>query len=80
MDWNNINLKSSYEREQNIIDPLNFDTLLLEISCNIKDITKEAIEKQFEDDLQNRITSAREVFALNLTNILIEAKDHRAID
>ena len=80
MDWTNINLNSSHERAQNIIDPLNFDTLLLEISCNIGDITKEAITKQFEADLQNRITSARQVFELNLTNILIEAKDHRAID
>lgn len=80
MDWNNIDLDSNYERDQNIIDPLNFDTLLLEVGCNIKDITKEAITKQFEDDLQNRITSAREVFALNLENIQKEAKSYRAID
>tara|TARA_R110000787_G_scaffold196391_4_gene307725 strand:+ start:1361 stop:1603 length:243 start_codon:yes stop_codon:yes gene_type:complete len=80
MDWNNINLKSSYERDQNIIDPLNFDTLLLEVDCNIRDITKEAITKQFEADLQNRITSAREVFAANLENILIDAEIYRAID
>ena len=80
MDWTNINLNSSYERAQNIIDPLSFDTLLLEVGCNIKDITKEAIAKQFEDDLQSRITSAREVFAANLGNIRREAINYRAID
>ena len=79
MDWKNINLSDRYEREQNIIDPLNFDTLLLEISCNIRDINinKSTIREQFEIDLEARIESAKEVFENNLNNILIDAVKYR---
>lgn len=77
MDWNNVNLKSAYEREQPIIDALSFDTLLLEISCNISDINKETIKAQFEEDLKSRINSAREVFNNNLDNILNDALEYR---
>lgn len=80
MDWTNVNLKSNYERAQNIIDPLNFDTLLLEISCNIKNINKDTIKKQFETDLKNRINSAREIFNNNLNNILIDALEYQNLD
>ena len=40
MDWKNVDLSSDYERSQDILSSYSFDTLLLEISCNIKDITK----------------------------------------
>ena len=77
MNWNNINLKSSYERAQPIIDSLNSDTLLLEINCNLREINKETVRKQFETDLQNRISSAREIFEENIDNIVREAKEYR---
>lgn len=80
MNWKNIDLNSSYERDQPIIDALSSDTLLLEISCNIKDITRESITKQFETDLQSRIESAREVFNNNLDNILAKALQEKNID
>lgn len=72
MNWKNIDLNSS-EREANIIDPLTFDTLLLEISCNLPEINETTIRKQFNEDLQSRIDSAREVFNNNLKNILKDA-------
>jgi len=80
MDWNNVNLKSDYERNQNIIDPLSFDTLLLEISCNVRDINEASILKQFEDDLESRIFSARETLMANMQNILKEAIEYRNKD
>ena len=79
MDWNNINLQSNYERNQNILDPLSFETLLLEIQCNVKEINEESIKKQFEDDLKSKIQSAKEIFNSNLKNILEEAKRERNI-
>jgi hypothetical protein len=44
-DWNNIDLTIGYERNLNILEPYNFETLLLELSCNIptKELTKEAV-------------------------------------
>jgi len=79
MNWENVNLKNSYEREQNIIDSLDFDTLLLEISCNISNnkLNREEIRKQFETDLKNRIVSAREIFNNNIDNILKQAQEER---
>lgn len=79
MNWNDINLNSSYERAQPIIDSLSFDTLLLEINCNIKDINEAAIRAQFEEDLRNRIINAKEVFEANLNNIVSEAINYRSI-
>lgn len=79
MDWNNIDL-TSHERESNLIDPLTFDGLLLEIACNIKteDLNEVEIRKQFETDLQNRVREARDIFNSNLTNIVNQAKAERA--
>lgn len=77
MDWNNVNLKSGYERDQNILDPYNFDTLLTEISCNIRDINEETVKRQFETMLKYKIHSAREVFKANLQNIVKEAQEYR---
>lgn len=78
MNWENINLNDSYERDQNMIDPLSFDTLLLEISCNISEVTKENITAQFEEDLKQRIESAREIFNNNINNIFNQALKERS--
>lgn len=77
MNWKNVNLKSSYERAQNIIDPLNFDILLLEINCNLKEINRETVMRQFEDDLKSKIESAREVMGNNIDNIVKYAQKYR---
>ena len=79
MNWKNIDLKSPYESSQNILDNYDFDTLLLEISCNIKDISKESIKKHFESVLKLKIESAKTVFNDNLDNILKEAIEYRNI-
>ena len=79
MDWTNINLTDNYERDQNILDPLNFDTFLLEISHNIKtrDLTEENIKKEFEERLKTRIAEARDIFKDNLTSITKQAIKER---
>lgn len=80
IDWNNVNLNSGYERDQHLIDPLSFDTLLLEIHCNLRDINEQTVTQQFEEDLQYRITEARYVFKANLTNIVNKALEDRNSD
>ena len=77
MNWKNIDLNSPSERQLNIIDPLTFDILLLEISCNLPEINEATIRAQFEEDLKSRIQSAREVFNDNLKNILKDALKYR---
>jgi len=73
MDWNNIDL-NSHEIDSHLIDPLTFETLLLEINCNIRDINPTTVTAQFEEDLQSRIKEARSVFKSNLKNIVKKAK------
>ncbi len=70
-DWNNVDLNNDYQRSQNILEPYSFDTLLLEIHCNILDqnLNKVAIIAQFEKELQSKIREAREIFKANLDNI-----------
>jgi len=77
MNWKNVNLERGYEADQPIIDPLNFDTLLLEIHCNLTEINEATVMAQFEEDLQSRITSAREVMQNNLKNIVKHANKER---
>jgi hypothetical protein len=80
INWKNVNLSDSYERSQPIIDPLSFDTLLLEINCNLPQINAATVRKQFEEDLKSRIESAREVFENNLQNIIDNANEYRSQD
>lgn len=77
MNWDNVNLNDGYEREQNILDPLDFDTLLLEINCNCRDINEETIRGQFELDLKIKMDSARDIFEANLNNLLNKALEER---
>ena len=80
MDWNNVDLKSDYECSREILTGYRFETLLLEISCNLREINKETVRKQFETELQNRIREAKEIFEANLTNIVKEAQRYRNIE
>jgi len=79
MNWTNVNLSDSYERDQNILEPLNFDTFLLEISTNIKtcDLTEANIKKEFEERLKMRISEAKDIFKDNLANITKQAIKER---
>jgi hypothetical protein len=77
MNWENVNLKDGYERDQNILDPYSFDTLLLEISCNLKEINPQTVTNHFETALRNKMRSAREVFYNNAKNIIEQANKER---
>lgn len=76
-DYSNIDLNSGYQKDLNIIDPLSFADLLLEINCNLPTINEWTVRRQFEEDLQRTIEAAREVFEANLSNIVNHANNHR---
>jgi hypothetical protein len=77
MNWENVNLKDGYERDQNILDPYSFDTLLLEIRCNLKEINPQTVTNHFETALRNKMRLAREVFYDNAKNIIEQANKER---
>ena len=76
MDYSNVDLKSS-EINANLINAYSFNTLLLEIECNCREISEESIKKQFEEHIKASIICAKEIFADNLQNILAHAKEYR---
>lgn len=75
MNWQNIDLNSSYETSQEVLNSYDIDTLLLEIDCNFKkeDITKEKVIQHIKDTIQSRVNCALEVFENNLENIVKKA-------
>ena len=77
MDCKNVDLKDGYEREQNMLDGYNFDTLLLEIQCNLKEINRKTVEEQFLKVLRYKINDAKEIFYNNIDNIVSQAKEDR---
>lgn len=79
MNWNNIDL-NSHEISANILDSYNFETLLLEIECNVREINELTIRKQFKDTMEAKVRSAYEVFEANLDNILTKALENRNIE
>ena len=79
MDWNNIDLSDAYERNLPILDSYDFDTLLLEINCNVREINEQTVRAQFRESINSKIESAKEVFEANIKNITKEAVRYRAI-
>ena len=80
MDYLNINLNNDHERNTDILDGYNLDTLFLEISCNLREINEETVKKQFYESLNSKIQSAKDIFNANLKNIVKYAQEERAID
>ena len=80
MDYFNIDLNSDYERNADILDGYNLDTLFLEISCNLREINEETVKKQFYESLNSKIQSAKDIFNANLKNIVKYAQEERAIE
>lgn len=77
-DWSNIDLSSS-ERRLNILEPYSFDTLLLEVYCNLREeqLTSEAIEAHALSILRAKLDEATEILRVNLANIVAKAKEER---
>ena len=80
MDYLNIDFNSDSERNSNLLDAYDFETLFLEISCNLREINEETVKKQFYESLNSKIQSAKDIFNANLQNIVKYAQEERAID
>lgn len=77
MNWNNVNLSSPYESSQDFLDGYDFDTLLLEVECNCREITPEAVRQQAIDQLKVKYETAIEILEANLANITAYAQKTR---
>lgn len=77
IDWKNVDLEDGCNRDQNILDPYSFNTLLLEINCNLTEITEEAVLKQALESLESKVTSMKEILENNIGNITKYAQKER---
>ena len=80
MDYLNINLNNDHERNTDILDGYDLETLFLEISCNLREINEETVKQQFYESLNSKIQTAKEIFNANLQNIVKYAQEERAIE
>ena len=80
MDYLNIDFNSDSERNSNLLDAYDFETLFLEISCNLTEINEETVKQQFYESLNSKIQSAKDIFNANLKNIVKYAQEERAIE
>ena len=80
MDYLNIDFNSDSERNSNLLDAYDFETLFLEISCNLIEINEETVKAQFYESLNYKIQSAKDIFNANLKNIVKYAQEERAIE
>ena len=80
MDYLNINLNNDHERNTDILDGYDLETLFLEISCNVTEINEETVKAQFYESLNSKIQSAKDIFNANLKNIVKYAQEERAIE
>jgi hypothetical protein len=74
IDWKNVDLSDAYTRDQNILDPYSFSTLLLEIECNLKEVTPETVRKQAKEAIRAKYLEALEILDNNLRNITTHAR------
>lgn len=71
-----LNLNGA-DRDKNILDPYSFDILLLEISCNLREINKAEIKKHFLAELERKAQDAKEYFNEHQDEILENALEYR---
>ncbi len=76
-DWNNIDLERGVERDKNILEPYSFETLLLEIHCNLPEINPEIVKSQFKEQIMLKTQEAWRIFHANLDNIVKYAQKER---
>jgi len=77
MNWKNIDLNSPYERDQNILDSYDSDTLLLEIEHNCPEINRDTVRKQALYEINLKAKVAKEILEANLDNYVKEALKYR---
>ena len=80
MDYLNINLNNDHERNTNILDGYDLETLFLEISCNVTEINEETVTQQFYESLNSKIQCAKDIFNANLKNIVKYAQKNEQLN
>jgi hypothetical protein len=79
MNWENVDMSSSYERAQNLLENYTFETLLLECETNLPEINTDTVRAEAMAQIKAKYNEAVQVLNDNLKNITAEAIKHRKI-
>ena len=77
IDWENVNLNSPFESSRNLLENYTFDTLLLEIHCNLPTINEQTVKAQAQESIKAKYREALEILENNLSNITKHAQKER---
>lgn len=77
MDWNNLEFDRLETMDANVLDGLTFMQLFTQIDCNLPVLTEEAIEKEFNDQLDRQVQEAKDIFKANKKAITRKARKLR---
>lgn len=76
-DWTNIDLSSPSQSNLNLLENYTFDTLLLEIHCNVKEINRESVKAQAVASIKAKYLESLDILDNNLDNITKHAQAER---
>lgn len=70
-------LGDDVSKNDNLLDGITFDDIILAVHCNCKEITPEAVRKEFKEFLEIRMTDTEFLLENNMDEIIAEAKKGR---
>jgi len=79
MNFEAVDLNSPYERSQNLMEPYTFDQLLIEVACNLREISTDTVRAQARESIKAKYNEALEILESNLLNITQTAQKERNI-
>ena len=63
--------------EDNILDSITFENIILAVKCDCKDITPDAVRREYKKFLEMRLEDAEEILSENLYEIIDAVKKSR---
>lgn len=63
--------------EDNLLDPISFQDLVLQVHCNCRKITPMTVEKELRETLNSRFADMQYLFEKNIDRIMAEAMKGR---
>lgn len=64
--------------EDNLLDPISFQDLVLQVHCNCRKIAPIAVEMELRETLNSRLADMQYLLEKNIDRIMVEAMKGRA--
>ena len=75
----NLVLGDDLITSDNLMDGISFDDIILQVHCNCRSITPEAVIREVNDLISQRLEDMQELLARNINIIMAEARKGREV-